>query len=133
MEIGMVSIIYTVPVVSINIKLTRNFTLLNFWVSCGWNSDTKPDLIWAEYSVILLFFSKTMKKRPYLQVFAIRLSAVHVLNVGKYKTWTPGPWTPCLDRVHGPPPWTGSTDPRFLNGSIYEWMLTGILNTPEYK
>ena len=22
---------------------------------------------------------------------------------GKYKTWTPGLWTPSLDRVHGPP------------------------------
>jgi hypothetical protein len=43
-------------------------------MSCGSNSDTKPDLISAEYSVILLFFSKTMRKRPYLQVFAIRLS-----------------------------------------------------------
>jgi hypothetical protein len=33
-------------------------------VSCGSDSDAKPDfdLIWAEYSVILLFFSKTMKK-----------------------------------------------------------------------
>jgi hypothetical protein len=41
----------------------------------GSNSDAKPDfdLIWDEYSVILLFFSNTMKKRPYLQVFAIRL------------------------------------------------------------
>jgi hypothetical protein len=39
--------------------------LLDFWVSCRSNSDAKPDfdLIWAEYSVILLFFSKTMKKR----------------------------------------------------------------------
>ena len=37
---------------------------------------------------------------------------------GKYKTWTPGPWTPSVDRVHhnmdrvlgppnhGPGPWT---------------------------
>ena len=23
---------------------------------------------------------------------------------GKYKTWTPGPWTPSVDRVHGPGP-----------------------------
>jgi hypothetical protein len=30
---------------------------------------------------------------------------------GKYKTWTPGPWTPCLDWVHGPPLWTGAMDP----------------------
>ena len=44
-------------------------------MSCGSNSDTKPDLIWAEYSVILLFFSKTMRKRPYLQVFAGSLYA----------------------------------------------------------
>jgi hypothetical protein len=43
-------------------------------MSCGSNSDTKPDLIWAEYSVILLFFSHSLRKRPYLQVFAIRLS-----------------------------------------------------------
>ena len=26
------------------------------------------------------------------------------LNAGKYKTWTPGPWTPSMDRVHGPGP-----------------------------
>ena len=34
-------------------------------MSCRSNSDAKPDfdLIWPEYSVILLFFSKTMKKR----------------------------------------------------------------------
>ena len=32
------------------------------------------------------------------------------IGVGKYKTWTPGPWTPSadrvhqnMDRVHGPP------------------------------
>ena len=36
---------------------------------------------------------------------------------GKYKTWTPGPWTPSVDPVHGPGPskygpgpWTGSMD-----------------------
>ena len=38
---------------------------------------------------------------------------------GKYKTWTPGPWTPSVDRVkYGPGPWTlswtGSMDPLFL-------------------
>jgi hypothetical protein len=56
MEIGMVSIIYSGQYYSI--------TLLDFWVSCGSNSDAKTDfdLIWAEYSVILLFFSNTMKK-----------------------------------------------------------------------
>ena len=26
--------------------------------------------------------------------------------LGKYKTWTPGPWTPSVDRVHGPPIFT---------------------------
>ena len=37
--------------------------------------------------------------------------------VGKYKTWTPGPWTPSMDRVHGrgpskygPGPWTPFMD-----------------------
>ena len=30
---------------------------------------------------------------------------------GEDKTWTPGPWTPSLDRVHGPPSWTRSMDP----------------------
>jgi hypothetical protein len=56
----------------------RNFTLLDFWVSCVSNSDAKPDfdLTWAEYSVILLFFSETMKKIHYLHVFAIRLCTV---------------------------------------------------------
>ena len=33
---------------------------------------------------------------------------------GEDKTWTPGPWTPSLDRVHGPPSWTRSMDPHFL-------------------
>ena len=23
---------------------------------------------------------------------------------GKYKTWIPGPWTPSVDRIHGPGP-----------------------------
>ena len=32
-------------------------------------------------------------------------------NWGEDKTWTPGPWTPSLDRVHGPPSWTRSMDP----------------------
>ena len=26
--------------------------------------------------------------------------------IGKYKTWTPGPWTPSVDRVNGPPIFT---------------------------
>ena len=29
----------------------------------------------------------------------------------------PGPWTPYLDRVHGPPIWTGSMDPLFGPGA----------------
>ena len=43
--------------------------------------------------------------------------------MGKYKTWTPGPWILSVDPVHGPgpskygpgpwtrDPWTGSMDP----------------------
>ena len=31
-------------------------------------------------------------------------------DTGKYKTWTPGPCTPSVDRVHGPGPWTRSMD-----------------------
>ena len=47
-------------------------------MSCGSNSDAKPDfdLIWAEYSVILLFFSKTMKKDlicKFLQSDSVRI------------------------------------------------------------
>ena len=38
---------------------------------------------------------------------------------GEDKTWTRGPWTPTLDRVHGPLSWTGSMDPlswtRFMD------------------
>jgi hypothetical protein len=54
--------------------------LLHFWLSCGSNSDAKPDFdlipisIW--YSVILLFFSKTMKKDlifKFLQSGSVRI------------------------------------------------------------
>ena len=31
--------------------------------------------------------------------------------MGEDKTWTRGPWTPSLDRVHGPCSWTGSMNP----------------------
>ena len=61
------------------------------------------------------------------------------IGVGKYKTWTPGPWTPSADRVHGPGSskygpgpwtpfhgpgpwtplsWTGSMDPLFLQVEV---------------
>ena len=30
---------------------------------------------------------------------------------GEDKTWTKGPWTPTLNRVHGPLSWTGSINP----------------------
>ena len=43
---------------------------------------------------------------------------------GEDKTWTPGPWTPSLDRVHGPPSWTGSMDPHFF---IYFFFLFHFL------
>ena len=32
-------------------------------------------------------------------------------KAGEDKTWTRGPWTPSLDRVHGPLSWTRSMDP----------------------
>ena len=56
-------------------------------------------------------------------------------KMGKCKTWTPGPWSPSVEQVHGPGPskygpgpwtpfhglgpwsplyWTGSMDPLFL-------------------
>ena len=37
---------------------------------------------------------------------------------GEEKTWTRGPWTPALDRVHGPLSWTGSMDPLSWTGSM---------------
>jgi hypothetical protein len=54
------------------IKPIAILLLLDFWVSCGSSgSDPKPDfgLIWAEYSVILLFFSKIMKKKTLFASF----------------------------------------------------------------
>ena len=39
---------------------------------------------------------------------------VRQLVQGKYKIWTPGPWTTSMDRVHGPLSLTGSMDPLFL-------------------
>ena len=51
-------------------------------MSCGSNSDAKPDfdLTWAEYSVILLFFSETMKK-DIICTFLQSGSVQYVLNV----------------------------------------------------
>ena len=34
---------------------------------------------------------------------------------GEDETWTTGPWTPTLDRVHGPLSWTGSMDPPVMD------------------
>ena len=34
---------------------------------------------------------------------------------GEDKTWTRGPWTATLDRVHGLLSWTGSMDPPVMN------------------
>ena len=73
MTIGMVSIIYSGHFHSPSqFYFTRFLSELGikFWCKADF------DLIWAEYSVILLFVSKKMKKRPYLQVCAIRLCAV---------------------------------------------------------
>ena len=55
-------------------------------------------------------------KRALPQIF----SDAHV-QTGKYKTWTPGPWTPSVDRVHGLgfiKIWTGSMDPLSWTGSM---------------
>ena len=37
---------------------------------------------------------------------------------GENKTWTRGPWTRTLDRVHRPLSWTGSMDPLSWTGSM---------------
>ena len=42
----------------------------------------------------------------------------NVVKTGEDKTWTRGPWTPTLDRVHGPLSWTGSMDPLSWTGSM---------------
>ena len=34
------------------------------------------------------------------------------------RLWTRGPWTPTLDRVHGPLSWTGSMHPLSWRGSM---------------
>ena len=47
----------------------------------------------------------------------LNISGFELCSKGEDKTWTRGPWTPLLDRVHaplfGPVPWTGSMDPLF--------------------
>ena len=35
--------------------------------------------------------------------------------MGEDKTWTPGPWTPTSDPVHGPLSWTGSIDAFYFD------------------
>ena len=42
------------------------------------------------------------------------MSFDYVLPMGEDKTWSPGPWTTSLDRVHGLPLWTASMDPLFF-------------------
>ena len=37
----------------------------------------------------------------HIKIFCILMKCQ---NVGKYKTWTPGPWTPSVDPGHGPGP-----------------------------
>ena len=42
---------------------------------------------------------------------------------GEDKTWTRSPWTPSLDRVHGPLSWTGSMDPLSWTRSMDSFFL----------
>ena len=61
------------------------------------------------------------------------------MTVGKYKTWTPGPWTPSVDPVHGPGPskygpgpWTGSMD-RVHGPPIFPTPKNTIENNKKIK
>ena len=50
--------------------------------------------------------SNSSKQNSLMQHLKIWTSERHWERLwGKYKTWTPGPWTPSMDRVHGPGPW----------------------------
>ena len=63
---------------------------------------------------------------PFTRPFACHQTVHMVAMEGKYKTWTPGPWTPSEDQVpgpvpskYGPSPWSpfhgpGSYGPLFL-------------------
>ena len=57
-------------------------------------------------------FVRTQKRIHHLTPFWIEFS------LGEDKTWTSGPWTPTLDRVHGLLSWTGSMDPLSWTGSM---------------
>ena len=57
-------------------------------------------------------FVRTQKRIHHLTPFWIEFS------LGEDKTWTRGPWTPTLDRVHGLLSWTGSMDPLSWTGSM---------------
>ena len=56
-----------------------------------------------------------------------------LFGLGKYKTWTPGPWTPFLDRVHEPLSWTGSMDPISWTGSMEPLFLLPLKLLKENK
>ena len=73
------------------------------------------------YSTCICFIITYLSKHPCM--FRIRFIW------GKYKTWTPGPWTPSMDRsmdpvhenmdrVHRPLSWTRSMDPLSWTGSM---------------
>ena len=53
----------------------------------------------------------------------IRFIHFRAFTLGEDKTWTRGPWTPTLDRIHGPLSWTGSMDPLSWTGSMDSFFL----------
>ena len=75
-------------------------------------------MCWTVDLIILLNFSTganidRFQSRDYFSI------GRHIgAHQGEDKTWTRGPWTPTLDRVHGPLSWTGSMDPLSWTGSM---------------
>ena len=51
------------------------------------------------------------------------LKAFDLFWMGEDKRWTRGPWTPSLDRVHGPLSWTGSMDSLSWTRSMDSFLI----------
>ena len=73
------------------------------------------------WNVQLSFNTREYSHLPSLETL---VTDVHFQQMaGEDKTWTRGPWTSSLDRVHGPLSWTRSMDPLSWTGSMDSFFI----------
>ena len=121
--------------------------LILYFLDCTDHS-TYATLNWGAGGIRDLNTKRSYKRQGHapLKHFVGFLSNVEIQNIkGKYKKWTPGPWTPSVDWVHGPGPskygpgpWTPFMDrvhgpPIFTTPKITEVNKNKIKSKVNYK